>query len=146
MHAVMATERAADPDSLSFQCFYYINTAFMRNPEQYREISRDLVKLFLDQHQSSSGEELWAESKEWSPAFKECVKLTANALGYLVLDYSWSIRWAFKIERKLNPTSTSPFHFMRRMSTTLEEKEKEEPIIKIRETQRAMYQMVGANA
>src|SRR5205809_425605 len=54
MNLVIASD--VDVNSMSFRFFYYINTAFMRRPDQYRQISRILVSLFLNQHDSSSGE------------------------------------------------------------------------------------------
>ena len=131
----LAIAKDVDVNSLSFRFFYYINTAFMRRPDQYREISIVLVNLFLNQHDSSSGEELLAESRHWSPSFKSVVRLTAGALGYVVLDYSWSVRLMFRLEKRMDPEST-PFRMLKRIA-----EHKEKPIVEIQETQAAMYRL-----
>ena len=134
----LAMAREVDVKSRSFQLFYHINTAFMRRPDQYREISGLLVRLFLDHHNSSPAEELLAESKNWSPGFKAVVRSTADALGYVVLDYSWFIRLMFRLEKLFDSNST-PFRMLSEFRTSIEEKEK--PIIEISQSRRAMYQM-----
>lgn len=134
----LALTRDTDVNSMSFRFFYYINTAFMRRPDQYREISGVLVALFLNQHNSSSSEELLAESRMWSPGFKAVVRKTADALGYVVIDYSWWRRFMFKLEKRLDPGST-PFRMLSKWRRSLEEKET--PINEISLSRRAMYKM-----
>jgi hypothetical protein len=136
MELVIAGE--VDVSSMSFRFFYYINTSFMRRPDQYRDISGILFSLFLNQHDSSSGEELLAESKTWSLGFKSVVRETANALGYVVVDYSPFMRFVYSLERKFNAKST-PFQMLNKMRATMVENEK--PIAEISQARQAMYRM-----
>lgn len=140
MNLALASE--IDVNTISFKSFYSINTAFMRRPDQYSEMTAALVHLFLNVHDSSQGEELQAESKRWSPAFREVVKDTADAMDYLVLDYSWIIRWMFRLEKRHNPDST-PLRMLKRLAYSVE---KEQPIADIRQTQNAMYRMAQGAA
>ena len=134
----LAIAKDVEVDSLSFRFFYHIITAFMRCPDQYREVSGVLVTLFLNQHHSSSGEKLLAESRTWTPGFRAVVRQTADALEYVVVDYSWVVRFMFRVERKLHPGST-PFVMLHRMRTNLQNKEK--PIIVIASSRASMYRM-----
>jgi len=131
----LVMHRAVDVDSTSFKFFYYINTAFMRRPDQYQDVCGVLVSLFLHQENSSSGDELLAESKTWSEGFKAVVRETANALGYVVIDYSWLMRLAFKLGRK----EASPFHML--SSVRAQIVAREERIAEIAEARKAMYKM-----
>jgi len=134
----LAIARDIDIRSMSFRFFYHINTAFIRRPDQYRAISKLLVSLFLNQHDSSSGEELLAESKSWSPAVKSVVRATADALGYVVIDYSATLRFMFRLEKRLDPKST-PFHMLSNVRQSMIKRQ--ESIAEIAEAREAMYQM-----
>lgn len=136
----LAVDRRVDVNSASFKYFYQINTAFMRRPDQYREISAAVAYSFLKPDSDSpSDEELLREAKDWSPEFKKVVRATADAMGYLLLDYSFFLRLMFRMEKKHDPHS-HPFKMMRRFAAKVE---KEKPVIQIRQTQRAMYTMAA---
>src|SRR5262249_16131570 len=113
---------------------------FMRSPDQYREISGLLVSLFLNHHDSSPSEELLAESKHWTPSFKAVVRSTADALGYVVIDYSWSMWLIFRMEKWLDSRST-PFGMLNELGSSIPKKER--PIVEISQSRRAMYQMAN---
>jgi hypothetical protein len=138
----LAVNKEIDVNTRSFKSFYRVNTAFMRRPDQYREIAAMLVHMFLNIHDSSSGEELLAESKNWSPAFREVVRNTADAMETLILNYSLLVRKMFWLEKKLDANST-PSRMLKRIATKAE---KEKAIANIRQTRNAMYKMAQGTA
>ncbi len=133
-------EHKVNVDSVSFKHFYQINTAFMRRPDQYREISAAVAYLFLKMPDSPPSQEMLDESKDWSPEFKQVVRATADAMGYLLLDYSLFIRLMFYSEKRHDPDST-PVRMLRKLAAKVE---RERPVVQIRQTQKAMYSMAAA--
>lgn len=136
-----AIEKQVDFNSMSFQYFYRLNTAFMRRPDQYREIMAAIAHSVLNPQDSKTGEEVITESSNWSPEFKRIVKTTADAMGYLLLDYSLFLRIAFRLEKRFNPEST-PILMLRGWAEKFIEKEP--PLADIRHTQNAMYRLAAA--
>ena len=112
----------------------------MRRPDQYREISAAVAYLFMKIPDSPPSHELLDESKNWSPEFKQVVRGTADAMGYLLLDYSLFIRMMFYSEKRHEPDST-PLRMLRKLA---EKVERQKPVIQIRQTQKAMYSMAAA--
>ncbi|MFN2455514.1 MAG: hypothetical protein ABR577_14980 [Pyrinomonadaceae bacterium] len=94
----------------------------------------------MSQSGGNTASPLDQESKHWTPAFRHVVIKTANAMDYIVLDYSWLVRWMFRFEKKRQPHLT-PIRMLRRIAVALE---KEKPIAEIRQTQKAMYRMAAA--
>jgi hypothetical protein len=138
----LALSGEANVNSESFKHFYYFNTALMRRSDQYPELSSAMTHKFLCERGAITDSVLDQESKHWTPAFRHVVVRTANAMDYIVLDYSWAIRLMFRFERRKQPHLT-PIRMLRHFAETIE---KEEPIAEIRRTQKAMYRMAGATA
>jgi len=136
----LALEGEIDVNSVSFKRFYFLNTTLMRRPDQYPQFSHAITGMFLSNHSAEPDEELRRESLSWSPAFKQVVKATANALDYIVIDYSWIVRLMFRLEKRRNPNST-PHHMLSRLAVRMEKKES--TISEIRRTQRVMYAMAS---
>jgi hypothetical protein len=141
----LAVAGEVDVNSRSFQRFYYVNTAIMRRPDQYSEISRAMVGAFLSRQGDEPDEQLSRESKNWSPAFRDAVKATAHAMDYIILDYSRLVRFMFWLERLEDPES-NPHRMLSRVARMIENKEKEKTLSQIRRTQKVMYTMAGAHA
>lgn len=140
----LAVAGEVDVNTKSFQRFYYLNTAIMRRPDQYVELSRAMVGAFLSR-KGDADEQLSIESKSWSPAFREVVKATANAMNYIILDYSRLMRFMFRLEKLKDPES-NPHRMLSRAAKMIENKEKEKTLSQIRRTQTVMYTMAGAQA
>ncbi len=138
----LALNGELDVNSKSFKYFYYFNTALMRRPDQYPEISHAMTQKFLGNYEQGAASPLDEESKHWTPAIKDVVVMTANAMDYIVVDYSWVIRLMFRFERRKQPHLT-PIRMLRRIAKKLEE---EKTISEIRRTQKEMYRMAGATA
>lgn len=136
----LALKGEVDVNSESFKLFYSFNTALMRRPDQYPELSYALTHSFLCQANDGTDNPLDQESKHWTPDFKHVVIRTANAMDYIVVDYSWVVRLLFRFEKRKQPHLT-PVRMLRRIAQNLE---KEKPIAEIRRTQKAMYRMAAA--
>jgi hypothetical protein len=130
----LALERKIDAHSQTFQQLYTINTYIMRRPDAYPQISSMLQYLIMNREAERS-DSLSAESKNWSPEMKEVVKASADALGYLILNYSFFARLIYRLEKWINP-STAPRHILRVLSP------EKDPVVKeIRQTQKEMYRL-----
>lgn len=138
----LAIDGEVDVNSESFRRFYCFNTTLMRRPDQYPELSHAITHVFLTESGNSHDSTLDQESKHWTPAFKRVVVMTANAMDYIVLDYSWIVRLIFRFEKRKHPHLT-PVRMLKRIAQNLE---KEKPISEIRRTQKEMYRMAGAVA
>lgn len=138
----LAVAGEVDVNSRSFQRFYYVNTAIMRRPDQYAEISHAMVTAVLTR-QGEPDEQLSRESKNWSPAFREVVKATAHAMDYIILDYSRLVRFMFRLEKIKDPES-NPHRMLTGIAKMIENEEKERTLAQIRRTQSVMYTMAGA--
>jgi len=136
----LALKGEVDVNSASFKRIYFLNTGLMRRPDQYPEMSNAIARVFLSNEETEPDEELKRESKTWSPGFREVVKATAKAMDYIVLDYSWLVRLAFRLEKSVHPDST-PRQMLSRAAREIENKEK--TISDIRRTQRVMYMMAA---
>lgn len=142
----LALSGGIDTQSSTFRTLYHMNTAVMRRPDVYPEISAGLFKVVLHTAAMESTSPVEEESATWSPAVKDVVKKTADAMNYIILEYSRLFRFIYRVERMKDPTVT-PFVLLVRIAKRIQEKkEKRDPILcEIRETQRKMYRMSGAN-
>ena len=129
-----------DVDSASFRRFYFINTALMRRPDQYPQFSQAITRMILDSRGLEPDEELVRESKRWTREFRAVVTATANALDYILLDYSRLVRLMFRMEKIQDPES-NPSRMLTKLAKKLEEKER--TISDIRRTQKAMHRMAS---
>ena len=101
----LAKSGEIDINSLTFQYFYYVNTAMMRRPDEYPQISNTLRSVLLS-HSSSKGSYLSSESQYWSSSVKEMIRSTADALGHIVIDYSLILRSTYNFTKRSDPDLT----------------------------------------
>lgn len=139
----LALDREIDIRSETFGSLYRINTLVMRFPDAYPELSAVLKHLVLTTPTNSDG--LPEESKHWSPSICRVVKETADAMDYIILEYSRVFRFWYWVNKKADPTIT-PIRLLRRIAQGLEEREsRNNPIVsEIRETQRKMHSLCPA--
>lgn len=93
-------------DSPVFKLFYAINTALMRRPDQYEEISKAIAPVLVLEKTPGNAEAFRNEMQKLSPEALNAVRATADALGHLVVDYSFLLRNAFRLFRHSNPDLT----------------------------------------
>ena len=130
-----------DTHSVTFGFFYSINTLIMRRPDEYREISAALRATFLNPSTSERNNALQEESKHWTKEIKNAVQLTAKAMDYIILEYSWPLRCLYRIRKRTDPTLT-PRRWLSGIARRIEETQEKKPVVlEIRQTQEKMHNL-----
>jgi len=135
----LALEEKIDANSKVFQQLYIMTTYIMRRPDAYPQISLMLQYSFSQENESEKDLSWYDESKTWSPEVKEVVKASADALGSLILNYSFLVRWIYRVEKRSNPTA-SPRRILSILSP-----EKDAVVKEIRQTQNEMYRLCSTH-
>lgn len=98
------------PDSIIFQFLYKSYTTVLRRPEQYIEISKELLLLSVvfhnKNHSVSKNDETTITHKE----IKELLHDTSEGIMMLIVEYSPLLRFLYSVSNKLG--SQSYFEFL----------------------------------
>lgn len=151
--------KQVDPNSLTFRLLYYFNTALMRRPDEYPKISAELRRLLISNGSSPSSKRLHLESETWTPEIKKVVMLTADAMGYLIVECFLPFRIISRLAsllyrlEKMFAWLRHKDHSMGNKSNIVRFPEKpyfkwvsrKHPVVsEIRETQEEMYKLAAA--
>lgn len=101
-----AVEGEADAKSATFREIYQLNTAFMRRPDEYKEMSAALRRFVMSSEMPSGGSAISREMSHIDPGTKEAARMTSEALSHIVVDYSFVLRSAYDHIRKSDPSFT----------------------------------------
>lgn len=85
-----ASEGKIDPHTSFFKRMYQLNTRVMRSPDSYQEISNALLTATLNSKGNNAPVVYSQEEKKIS-------KLTADALGHIMIEYSLLMRIFFRV-------------------------------------------------
>ncbi len=139
----LAIANEIDVNSTTFRYLYFLNTLLMRRPDAYPEWSTALRITFLRPQESESDSSVEIESEKWTPAIRDVVKTTADALDSFLIDYSLAWRLVFKLKKRSEPEIT-PMKWHRRLAERITEAEKKTLVSDIRETRKRMYALCSA--
>jgi hypothetical protein len=120
---LLAASEKANPNSQIFALIYQLTTAFMRRPDQYRELSDLIFHCVASLKGETDNHALLTESKTWSIEERGIVSQMANALGNLSIDYSPALRFLYTMYKRLYPTLT-PLQMLMQLPTSQETKSK----------------------
>jgi hypothetical protein len=141
-----ALDGEIDVDSYIFKLFYFLNTAFMRRPDQYVDISDALAKvLILDDSDAEISSEVKKEASTLSQEAAEAIKKTGDAMGYLVIDYSFLLRNAFRIVKNSRP-GLSRWRMMKELAESAGPSKKSEMEEKVERAQKNIYDLVPTSS
>lgn len=130
-------------NSITFEYFYLFNTALMRRPDEYPQISLKILStLFADD--SSKDSLIHQESKDWTPEVREMVRMTADALGNLAIDYSFILRNIYGLEKRYNPDFTPLTMFLQMRAIIESQRRKKEVSLEIKQAQKELYNLALA--
>lgn len=101
-----AVEGKIDVNSSVFKIFYAVNTALMRRPDQYEEISQALGALIILEEDEGGAKVLRSEIEELDSEALDAVEATGDAIGHLVVDYSFILRNFYRLLKRSNPELT----------------------------------------
>ena len=101
----LAVQGIISTDSYTFQSLYTINTFVMRRPDQYAEISALLFRVILTGENSKDPDPLTQESVTWTPEIKAVMRETAEAIGIIILDHSFLLKWVLRLEGQFKTIS-----------------------------------------
>lgn len=141
----LAMSGAIDMESATFALVYYINTMVMRRPDKYPEISAALAATLLSPEPTKENVAIVEESKHWTPAIKNVMNLTADAMNYIILEYSRFWRAVYWIEKRVDPSAT-PVGMIRKLADHIREsRANKDPIISgIQKAQEKMLKLCAA--
>lgn len=135
----LALSRELDANSATFRFLYFLNTSFMRRPDSYPAFSAMLLHQILkDDGSQRPDPQLMKESEDWTPAIRNVVKASADAMNNIVLDYSLPMRLVRYLEKRSNPHFTST-QVVRKFASVIQKKEA--PASDVRQTQKVMYDL-----
>ena len=104
----MVLNNQVDSKKELFKKLYTVNTFIMRSPDEYSKISSMLREGFLDLH-NNQNEATFTNLNEYE---KKAAKLTADALGNIIIEYSLPLRFCYKLFKRSNKDiSTIEFVF-----------------------------------
>lgn len=83
----MAIAGKIDANSSYFKDMYRLNTIIMRAPDQYEKISMGITKVLLDINTFKN-----TSSSNLTESEKHILRLTAKALGQIVIEYTFPFR------------------------------------------------------
>jgi len=133
-----------DVDSEAFKLFYGINTAFMRRPDQYEEISKALTTISVLDEDPESAEAMRVEVEDLSPEALDALRRTGDALGHLVIDYSFLLKNAYRLMKRSNPDLTYR-ELLVELSKEASPKKKADLEDKIERAQDDIYNLLPSN-
>ncbi|MFA7327814.1 MAG: hypothetical protein WC121_14190 [Candidatus Kapaibacterium sp.] len=95
-------ENKIDPNSVFFKSVYHMNTAFMRRPEQYLQISKELLSSFGTQNNNPNVEKssILVDFDKNSENYEAVLRVYAefmNAVSHIAIEYSLPLRILMKI-------------------------------------------------
>lgn len=141
-----ALDGEIDVDSYTFKLFYFLNTALMRRPDQYDEISDALAKvLILDDSSTEISNEVRKEASDLSQEAAEAIKKTGDAMGYLVIDYSFLLRNAFRLLKKSRP-EVSRWRMIREVAESARPDKKSDMEEKVERAQKNIYDLIPTSS
>lgn len=134
----LALNRELDANSATFRFLYFLNTGFMRRPDAYQSISAALLQRILtDDGSQRPDPQLMKESASWTPAIKHVVRASADAMNNIVFDYALPMRLMLRLEKRINPQSTSTQLANKLMSAMRAKRAAAD----VRKTQKVMYDL-----
>lgn len=139
----MSIKNEIDANSPIFKELYHLNTVIMRCPDEYPQISAELMKITaLNNKKVKDKRELTLTNAE-----KKIIKITADALGHIIIEYNWILKMLFKSvntkTEKMHAWSFIMLIFGKNEIRT--EKEKIRAEEKINETKQNFYSISGSD-
>jgi len=128
----LALTNKIDVNSATFMTLYYLHSLLIRRPAEYPQISAALHKTFLMNEPTLGQSPVLIESQSWSSDIRNVVKLTADGLSDIVLNFNRS-----------QDFSSSLTNWLKRFSGYREERE--QVFDEIRETKKRLYDLSEAN-
>ncbi len=143
----LALQKKIDVNSFTFKYLYSFNTALMRRPDQFQKLSESMFKSIWRNSETNSNENIFKkEQEQWTPEVKRVFHLTADAIGYIVVEYSGFLRfvlkWLRRKDKSLNHTHAVDFLlYISKQDRRAIEAERE-----MKEVQDELYKFSGASA
>ena len=115
----LAVSGEANARTDTFREIYQLNTAFMRRPDEYVDMSNALRRFMMSNEETPSGKTaIERESGQIDDATKKVALMTADALSHIVVDYSFILRNGYRYIRRSDPGLTKT-EFVREISRDL---------------------------
>jgi hypothetical protein len=115
----MVINKEIDCNSEFFKSIYHLNTVIMRNPDKYTQLSAELMDFLMFRDKNSKAERIQLTDKE-----KKIVRLTSNALGHMIIDYSFWLKILFRFKKNTNKEELSKRGFIASFISCYYEQEK----------------------
>ncbi len=138
MRAVVAGDLS--PDTYLFRVLYFINTAFIRRPDEYPALSAQIRNITTWESTTGLGDKMAQEAGAISIQGKRAIEATVQALDHIVIDYSFLWRSISRVLRRSDPH----FSIMVFMMMIRETKKKEQYKADIQETKRQLHRLAMA--
>jgi hypothetical protein len=137
----MCIEKELDPSTDMFKQIYHLNTVIMRCPDEYPKISLELFRVTaLNVKATKPAKELTLTESE-----KKIIKMTADSLGHIIIEYNWLLRYLFNSFKGKN-RNVSSWGFVMLLfgkENVNHEKEKVKVEQQIKETKKKLYDLSG---